>query len=495
MEKIRVVIVDDERDVLNAIVEGFDKEKYEVIPFYLPEEALLYLRENGADVVVSDIVMPGMDGYEFYKKVKMVPQLKSIPFIFLTIKGGVEDRIKGYNMGVDDYITKPVRIKELVARIKIVLKRKRVYEEGIEQLINSSDTVYSVVFIGYRDNTLDEWTNYLRSKGIKVWWATYPEEIEEMIYVYMPELIILTWHNRENNLEILEKLKDMSLNIPVVIVIKDKDDYDIYDSMKVGIVYENIDKSVFYSLVVNKIESFCNMVKEKKHIIDTTTRLLIKRILPVENELKVGKWNIKFHYYQSPVMITGAYYDYITLEGGDTFVVIGDLMGYKWNGGLFVSPLAAYIITSIRTLINKEDNDIRKILLELFDYVLNQFHLSSILNGITIFKINSNDNNMEYASVNMPIPILWNEKGIKRCNYENYSDVDSYPIFYGKTFLSKGDVIIGYNEGVKEILDKEDIFLSTYAKKDIYVIYDRMINMVDHNIGNKDCLFVVLGVD
>ena len=118
----RILLVDDEPQLLFAIQEYLSRVGYEVAVAESGEEALNLLVESPPDVIISDILMEGMDGFEFQRRVSALTG-DSIPFIFLTAKGDLEDRLTGLRGGADDYITKPFEPEELEARIATVLKR------------------------------------------------------------------------------------------------------------------------------------------------------------------------------------------------------------------------------------------------------------------------------------------------------------------------------------------------------------------------------------
>lgn len=119
-----VLVVDDEAAMLKVSELTLVSAGYAVIAFDDPREALAELRDGlRPDVVVSDISMPPMDGFEFYGNVRQIPELRSVPFLFLT---ALEDRAsmrKGMTLGADDYLTKPVQKDELLEAVKVRLWR------------------------------------------------------------------------------------------------------------------------------------------------------------------------------------------------------------------------------------------------------------------------------------------------------------------------------------------------------------------------------------
>ena len=123
MKKL-IYVVDDEQDIQDILQINLEKEGYKVEPFSSAEEALKALRRaDNPDLIILDIMMEGMDGYEFCKKIRSTRGLNAIPIIFLSAKMEEFDKVLGLELGGDDYITKPFGIKELKSRVKAILRR------------------------------------------------------------------------------------------------------------------------------------------------------------------------------------------------------------------------------------------------------------------------------------------------------------------------------------------------------------------------------------
>ena len=116
-----IVLAEDEPHIARLVIFKLEREGYTVIWAKDGGEALESIASNKPDLVLLDIMMPIMDGYEVLKKVKEQENLKSIPVIMLTAKGQEKDIVRGFNLGSEDYIVKPFRPAELAARIKKVL--------------------------------------------------------------------------------------------------------------------------------------------------------------------------------------------------------------------------------------------------------------------------------------------------------------------------------------------------------------------------------------
>lgn len=123
MKRTKVVVVEDESDIREVIQYILTREDYDVHSTGDGEEALDLVRKIGPDVVLLDIMLPGLDGIEICRRLKSDPLTSSTPIIILTAKGEESDIVLGLGVGADDYVTKPFGNKALLARIRAVLRR------------------------------------------------------------------------------------------------------------------------------------------------------------------------------------------------------------------------------------------------------------------------------------------------------------------------------------------------------------------------------------
>ncbi|MCD4843785.1 MAG: response regulator transcription factor [Methanosarcinales archaeon] len=122
-KKVKVLIVDDDENVLTIIRESLGHEHFEIFEAENGKEALGMVFSYSPDILVMDIMMPHMDGYEVCKELKKHGHTKSIPIILLSAKSSVNDKLKAMDLDINDYMVKPFDPRELKARIKMVLNR------------------------------------------------------------------------------------------------------------------------------------------------------------------------------------------------------------------------------------------------------------------------------------------------------------------------------------------------------------------------------------
>lgn len=134
----KILIVDDDITLRTALIRYLQNRGYSVQEATSGTEALSLFEQNPPDVVVSDVLMPEMDGLEFCRRLRATRSGQLVPFIFLSSRKEVDDRIQGHQMGADDYLVKPFDPKELVAKIEAQLERSRRIHAEIIRLMQQS---------------------------------------------------------------------------------------------------------------------------------------------------------------------------------------------------------------------------------------------------------------------------------------------------------------------------------------------------------------------
>ena len=123
----KILVVDDEKNIVDIISFNLKKEGYDVVVAYNGEEAVNKNEEEAPELILLDIMMPVVDGYEACKKIR---EKYETPIIMLTARAEEVDKVLGLEIGADDYVTKPFGVKELMARVKANLRRKSVKKTG-----------------------------------------------------------------------------------------------------------------------------------------------------------------------------------------------------------------------------------------------------------------------------------------------------------------------------------------------------------------------------
>lgn len=134
---ITISVVEDEKPISTLIQYNLEKEGYKVDIFETGEEGFEHIKKNLPDLVILDWMLPDLSGIDICKQIKKETKLKSIPVIMLTAKSEESDKIRGFETGADDYVTKPFSTKELVLRVQALLKRAK--PSLVEDIVSFKD--------------------------------------------------------------------------------------------------------------------------------------------------------------------------------------------------------------------------------------------------------------------------------------------------------------------------------------------------------------------
>ena len=155
MMKERILVVEDEPHISKLIRYNIEKAGYDNQAVITGEEALLKLEESKFDLVILDVMLPKMDGFEVCRRIRQHSRLSQLPVLMLTARGEETDKIVGFELGADDYLVKPFSPRELILRIKSILRRKQQKSETIEGIFEFDqlklDTIKHKVFVGTKD--------------------------------------------------------------------------------------------------------------------------------------------------------------------------------------------------------------------------------------------------------------------------------------------------------------------------------------------------------
>jgi DNA-binding response OmpR family regulator len=141
MAKERILIVEDEKNISKLLRYNLEKAEYDCTVARTGEDAIEILKKQRTDLIILDIMLPGMDGFEVCRRVRQDTANKGTPIIMLTAKGEEVDRVVGLELGADDYMVKPFSPRELVLRVKVVLKRGKPEKAKKDLLISGGLTV------------------------------------------------------------------------------------------------------------------------------------------------------------------------------------------------------------------------------------------------------------------------------------------------------------------------------------------------------------------
>lgn len=153
----QLLVVDDDASLLLAVSDTLRAEGYEVVTARRGAEAMVRVAEALPDLIISDIRMPGMDGYALVRNLRSSPRTRLVPIIFLTAKDETTDRIAGFRTGVDAYVTKPFETEELVAIVKSILDRVQRTHSDLARMFSEHEPDDSAELLRDEELTDAEW--------------------------------------------------------------------------------------------------------------------------------------------------------------------------------------------------------------------------------------------------------------------------------------------------------------------------------------------------
>jgi two-component system, OmpR family, alkaline phosphatase synthesis response regulator PhoP len=139
MAKYAVLVIDDEKDLIELVRYNLEKEGFLVKGELNGEAGVAAALSDLPDIIIVDLMLPGIDGLEACRRLRSDPRTSGIPIIMLTAKSGESDRVVGLELGADDYVTKPFSPRELAARVKAVLRRSAAAKTPQPSLIRRSE--------------------------------------------------------------------------------------------------------------------------------------------------------------------------------------------------------------------------------------------------------------------------------------------------------------------------------------------------------------------
>ncbi len=139
-KKITIVAADDDPQLLRLVTRNLELEGYDVIPVSDGQQALEQIESRMPDLVILDVMMPKMDGFTVCQRVR---EYSTVPIIILTARGQEQDKVRGLDLGADDYLTKPFSVDELLARVRAVLRRSQLmakeHTQGLQAMFSIGD--------------------------------------------------------------------------------------------------------------------------------------------------------------------------------------------------------------------------------------------------------------------------------------------------------------------------------------------------------------------
>jgi sigma-B regulation protein RsbU (phosphoserine phosphatase) len=413
--KRSILIIDDEKTIRKLITHHLKLNNF--IPFEAENtfQAFEILKNEKIDLVLSDVTMEGMDGFEFCQKVRENEIHRFLPFIFVTAKNTLEDKSMAVEAGGDDIITKPFEIKELILKTQALIRRSDIYRTyGIRKNLNKSfDEVTPKILFVDDDPSMSRLFKYnLEKAGYNCTVANSVAEAMDLIKKQIPDVIVSDimmpntdgFEFRKMVLDI-PSLKD----IPFIFLTAKGSEEDILEGYDLGIT-DYVVKTAGPKLVVAKVSAIIKSLgNERKKIVselqEATSSLKTKVVpdtFPVFEGFDISHLHIPFKGIPG-----GDFLDYYQLDPNNLAIILGDVMGKKWGAWYFAYAYAGYIRSALRSVMQSADEySPADILQQVNLTVYGDTKISEVFATLSIIIINNQTMELKYSGAG-DIPIIY----------------------------------------------------------------------------------------
>lgn len=213
----RILIVEDEPAILRGLADAFAREGYEVTKAADGTEGSRLLRDGRFDIVLLDLMLPGLSGYEVCRRMRASGD--QTPVLMLTARGEEEDRVKGLDLGADDYVTKPFSLRELSARVRALLRRAQAQPLAPDSLTVNGLTVNFGAYEATRDGRPVEMTR--REFQVLRALAAHPNRVlsrDDLLDMVLGEDVFVTNRTVDNHIVALRAIVETDPSAPRHIV-------------------------------------------------------------------------------------------------------------------------------------------------------------------------------------------------------------------------------------------------------------------------------------
>ena len=479
----KILIVDDDPNVLRLMDYTFREEGYDVASAANGVRALEVLEEHVPDLIIADVMMPVMDGYELCRRIRSRARLRTIPFIFLSARGTTEDRLAGLEVGADDYLVKPFDRRELIAKARTLLNRVRIYREfpvgqDSEQPEDVSDLLPFPV-PGMSDGASEESCDpkilvvddddamvrllelFLRKTDCSVHTAHSGAEalligreiVPDLVVsdVMMPEMSgeeLRLAYEQDSELEMIPFLfltGEVSTEQLITLVRKDMDD--------------SLTKPVNPQLFATKVDALLERKRSReggmRKQIEDAARRMSSHLEPNVPNLK----GMSIAQDVRPLEVRGGdYCDYVTLDDGRIAIIVGDVMGKKWGAWFFSVAYIAYLRSVIRSVSATEQAP-SSIVAHINQLLWKDLKVSEVFTTLFLGIIDPRQRTVTFTSAGHPPPFQYLAHNGTAVRTEQPGLIlgvqPDYQYEELRIELSRGDALVMYSDGITEAMNPD----------------------------------------
>lgn len=511
-------MIDDDPVTRKVIKRGLEKNNFNIIEASGASEGYDKLNEVNIDLVLCDVVMNDMDGYEFCTKVRKEERYKALPFIFITSRNSIEDKSHALFLGADDFVSKPVKFDELSLKINSLLKRVEIYklhsvkfniESSLETessrilIVDDDPMVAAVITAAMSDLNIECLKENNASDALSMLSNTFPKPDLILSDLMMPEM---------DGFEFRKKiLKDPLLKeIPFVFLTSNEEEDVLLQGYDLEIK-DFIIKTDKPKVIAVKISNLIRNIKRDKNKViaqlksaaDSITMEVVPKSAP-----KLEGFDIKHWYIPYKGTPGGDFIDYIPINDNRVAIILGDIMGKQWGAWFFAFSFIGYIRSSIRVVLDSDVNlTAGDLLAKVNNSIFKDAKISEVFSTVSCVIVDNKEMSFEYSGAGDLAAFHYIASENKVDQYTSaglllgLSPDNTYDNITSKA--RPGDYIVIYSDGITESRNKSgELFgqervleiLLTKSDKDKITQIKEIFNEFTGGIYDDDISLIVIEV-
>ncbi|MBT8386679.1 MAG: response regulator [Ignavibacteria bacterium] len=401
-----VLIVDDDPTIRILISHHLSKNNFQTHIAGSAKEGFQHLENQKIDLVLCDVSMNEMDGFTFCQKVRENEKHRMIPFVFVTAKDTLEDKSKAMDVGGDDIITKPFDVKELLIKVRALIRRSDIYKMyGVKKELSEKfeKTSSKIALIDDNDSLAKLFQYNLNRAGFECEIADNGESGLKLIKSFHPDIIVSDISMPVMDGFQLRKilLEDPELKlIPFIFLSARGEEQDMLDGYELDIT-DYVVKTSGPKVIVAKVSAIIKSLnKERQKVVselhqaaDVMRIKVVPDNYPKFDKYSINHWHVPYHGIPG-----GDFIDYLQLDETHFAVVLGDVMGKKWGAWYFAIAYAGYVRSVLRSVFETgETGSPGKILAMVNKSVYKDANVSEVFTTLSVLILDNRNMVLKYS--------------------------------------------------------------------------------------------------
>ena len=401
-----VLIVDDDPTIRILISHHLSKNNFQTHIAGSAKEGFQHLENQKIDLVLCDVTMDEMDGFTFCQKVRENEKHRMIPFVFVTAKDTLEDKSKAMDVGGDDIITKPFDVKELLIKVRALIRRSDIYKMyGVKKELGEKfeKTSSKIALIDDNDSLAKLFQYNLNRAGFECEIADNGESGLKLIKSFHPDIIVSDISMPVMDGFRLRKilLEDPELKlIPFIFLSARGEEQDLLDGYELDIT-DYVVKTSGPKVIVAKVSALIKSLnKERQKVVSELNQaadVMRVKVVP-DNNPEFNKFSINHWHVPYRGIPGGDFIDYLQLDENHFAVVLGDVMGKKWGAWYFAIAYAGYVRSVLRSVLETGETDSPgKILAKVNKSVYKDAKVSEVFTTLSVLILDNKNMVLKYS--------------------------------------------------------------------------------------------------